>query len=328
MNIQRLALNSAWSAVWGTNPMRDAFIAELMDLAEHDASVMLITGDLGFGVLNQYMERFPQQFLNAGVAEQNMTGLAAGLALEGHKVYTYSIGNFTTLRCLEQLRNDVCYHDADVTAVAVGGGFSYGQLGMSHFATEDLAILRALPNMMVVAPSDPWETRLLTRQMAAVPGPKYLRLDKGKAGLPIDESDVTVGKVRTVRQGQAITIVTIGAILSEALKAAETLSADGIEARILSVHTLKPLDAAPLVAAAHETGGIVCVEEHSTVGGLTGAVAQLCLEHGAAPRRFGSVGLNDIYPTIVGDQDYLRAAYHMDATAIVAACLSAVRETA
>src|SRR3546814_20511841 len=123
--------------------MRYAFIAELMDMAEHDPSIMLITGDLGFGVLNAYIERFPHQFLNAGVAEQNMTGLAAGLALEGHKVYTYSIGNFTTLRCLEQLRNDVCYHDADVTAVAVGGGFSYGQLGMSHFATEDLAILRA-----------------------------------------------------------------------------------------------------------------------------------------------------------------------------------------
>ena len=169
--------------------MRDAFIAELMEMAEHDPSIMLITGDLGFGVLNAYIERFPHQFLNAGVAEQNMTGLAAGLALEGHKVYTYSIGNFTTLRCLEQLRNDVCYHDADVTAVAVGGGFSYGQLGMSHFATEDLAILRALPNMTVVAPSDPWETRVLTRQMAAAPGPKYLRLDKGKAGLAADEGD-------------------------------------------------------------------------------------------------------------------------------------------
>ena len=308
--------------------MRDAFITELIDLAGHDPSVMLITGDLGFGVLNEYMERFPQQFLNAGVAEQNMTGLAAGLALEGHKVYTYSIGNFTTLRCLEQLRNDVCYHDADVTAVAVGGGFSYGQLGMSHFATEDLAILRALPNMMVVAPSDPWETRLLTRQMASVSGPKYLRLDKGNAGLPRNDTDITLGKVRTVRQGQAITIVTIGAILSEALRAAETLAAGGIEARILSVHTLKPLDPAPLVAAARETGGIVCVEEHSIVGGLAGAVAQLCLKHGAAPRRFGAVGLDDVYPTIVGDQDYLRAAYQMDAKAIVAACLTALSETA
>ncbi len=304
--------------------MRDAFIAELMDLAEKDPSVMLITGDLGFGVLNSYIERFPHQFLNAGVAEQNMTGLAAGLALEGHKVYTYSIGNFTTLRCLEQLRNDVCYHDADVTAVAVGGGFSYGQLGMSHFATEDLAILRALPKMMVVAPSDPWETRVLTRQMAAAPGPKYLRLDKGKAGLPVNDADVELGKVRTVREGNALTIVTIGAILSEALTAADTLAAEGVDARVLSVHTLKPLDAAPLLAAARETGGMVCVEEHNVVGGLASAVAQLCLENGAAPTAFGAVGLDDLYPTIVGDQDYLRAAYGMDASAITAACRAVV----
>lgn len=304
--------------------MRDAFIAELMEMAERDPSIMLITGDLGFGVLNAYVERFPHQFLNAGVAEQNMTGLAAGLALEGHKVYTYSIGNFTTLRCLEQLRNDVCYHDADVTAVAVGGGFSYGQLGMSHFATEDLAILRALPNMTVVAPSDPWETRVLTRQMAAAPGPKYLRLDKGKAGLTADEGDVALGKVRTIRDGKALTIVTIGAILSEALKAADALAADGIDARILSVHTLKPLEAAPLVAAARETGAIVCVEEHNVVGGLASAVAQLCLEQGAAPKAFRAVGLGDLYPTIVGDQDYLRAAYGMDAAAIAKACHAAL----
>lgn len=304
--------------------MRDAFIAELTLLAETDPSVMLITGDLGFGVLTDFARRFPDQFINAGVAEQNMTGLACGLALEGHKVFTYSIGNFTTLRCLEQLRNDVCYHDADVTAVAVGGGFSYGQLGMSHFATEDLAILRALPNMMVVAPSDPWETRILARQMAARKGPKYLRLDKGRAGLPEQADDVTLGQVRQVRDGNDATIVTIGAILSEALKAAATLSAAGIEARILSVHTLKPLDGAPIARAATETGALVTVEEHSVVGGLGGAVAEICLKAGAMPRGYRAVGLADCYPTIVGDQDYLRAAYAMDADAIVKAVKSAM----
>lgn len=299
--------------------MRDAFIAELTALAAADPSVMLITGDLGFGVLTDFAARFPDQFLNAGVAEQNMTALAAGLALEGHKVYTYSIGNFTTLRCLEQLRNDVCYHGADVTAVAVGGGFSYGQLGMSHFATEDLAILRALPDMMVVAPSDPWETRLLTRQMAAQPGPKYLRLDKGKAGVASDEDDVVLGQVRQIRGGDAVTLVTIGAILSEALKAADALADEGISARILTVHTLKPLDIAPIAAAARETGGIVTVEEHNVTGGLAGAVAEGLLAAGTAPRGWRAVGLNDCYPTIVGDQDYLRAAYGMDAPAILAA---------
>lgn len=304
--------------------MRDAFIAELALLAEADERVTLITGDLGFGVLNSFAERFPGQFINAGVAEQNMTALAAGMALAGHKVYTYSIANFTTLRCLEQIRNDVCYHDCDVTVVSVGGGFSYGQLGMSHFATEDLAILRALPNMMVVAPTDPWETRILTRQMAARPGPKYLRLDKGKAGLPEDASSVELGRIRTVREGTDLTLIATGAILSEALKAADQLAEQGVAARVLAVHTLKPLDEAPIIAAARETRGIVTVEEHNILGGLGGAVAEICLSNGAAPRSFRRVGLNDLYPTIVGDQDYLRAAYRMDCAAVLAAAADMV----
>lgn len=304
--------------------MRDAFIAALTKLAEADERVTLITGDLGFGVLTEFAERFPAQFVNAGVAEQNMTGLACGMALAGHKVYTYSIANFTTLRCLEQLRNDVCYHDANVTAVAVGGGFSYGQLGMSHFATEDLAILRALPNMMVVAPSDPWEAAELTRQMAARPGPKYLRLDKGKAGLAAMPETVRLGAVRTVREGDALTLIAVGAILGEALKAAALLAGRGIEARILAVHSVKPLDEEPILAAARETGGIVTIEEHNVVGGLGGAVAEICLSGGSAPRAFQRVGLADEYPTVVGDQDFLRTAYRMDADAIVQASLKVI----
>ena len=251
---------------WRTS-VRDAFLAELTTLAATDERVTLITGDLGFGVLTEFAERFPSQFINAGVAEQNMTGIAAGMALEGYKVNTYSIANFTTLRCLEQIRNDVCYHDADVTVVSVGGGFSYGQLGVSHFATEDLAILRALPNMTVVAPTDTWETRILTKQMSLQRGPKYLRLDKGSAGLPPDPSSVQLGKIRTVRHGSDLTLIATGAILKEALAAAAELSDKGIEARVLAVHTVKPLDEVPLLAAAHETGGIVTVEEHTTLGG-------------------------------------------------------------
>lgn len=300
--------------------MRDAFIAELTALAEADPSVMLITGDLGFGVLTDYAERFPNQFLNAGVAEQNMTGLACGLALEGHKVYTYSIANFTTLRPLEQIRNDVCYHDADVTLVSVGGGFSYGQLGMSHFATEDLAIMRALPNMKVIAPVDPWETKLLTRQMAAKPGPKYLRLDKGRAGTA--KEPVVLGKIRQVHDGSDVTLIGVGAIVSEALEAAKTLADQGIQARVLAVHSLKPFDAEPVLAAARETGGIITVEEHNILGGLGGTVAETCLEAGTAPKFFRRLGLQDQYPSVVGDQKYLRAAYGMDAPAIVTAVLA------
>src|SRR5467141_1191088 len=154
-----------------------------MALAEYNAGIMLLTGDLGFGVLNTFAERFPRQYLNVGVAEQNLTGVATGLALEGRIVFTYSIANFPTLRCLEQIRNDAAYHEANVKVVAVGGGFAYGPLGMSHHATEDLAIMRSLPEMVVVAPGDPMEVDGATRALAAHRGPAYLRL--GRAGEPI-----------------------------------------------------------------------------------------------------------------------------------------------
>ena len=158
--------------------MRDTFVKRLSEHAARDPRIMLITGDLGFAVLTDYWQRFPKQFLNAGVAEQNMTGMAAGMALEGMITFTYSIANFTTLRCLEQIRNDAAYHDANVKVVSVGGGFSYGAMGVSHHATEDLAIMRSLPSVTVVAPGDLWETAEATSALIAHPGTCYLRLDK------------------------------------------------------------------------------------------------------------------------------------------------------
>lgn len=297
--------------------MRDAFIAALRELADKDPDIFLINGDLGFGVLDDFIDNRPMQYVNAGVAEQNMTGMAAGMALEGARAYTYSIANFTTLRCLEQLRNDVCYHDAQVTAVAIGGGFSYGQLGMSHFATEDLAIMRALPNMMVVAPSDPWQAAELTRQLYERGGPSYLRIDKDKAGLADASRDVTLGKVRVVRSGSDVTVFTTGAILVEALRAAEVLAREGIELHLVDVHTIKPFDAEGVSAAARATGRVVTLEEHTIVGGLGSAVAEALMDGGIALRGFKRLGVQDRYPSVVGDQRYLRTAYGMDAEALV-----------
>src|SRR3989442_15702127 len=162
--------------------MRGAFRAAICALAAADERVWLLTGDLGYTVLEGFRERFPDRFVNVGVAEQNMTGVAAGLALSGKIVFTYSIANFPILRCLEQVRNDVCYHKANVKIVAVGGGLAYGALGSTHHATEDIAILRALPEMVVVAPGDPQEAEAATRAIAEHPGPCYLRL--GRAGEP------------------------------------------------------------------------------------------------------------------------------------------------
>lgn len=303
--------------------MRDAFVRKLTEIARTDRRIALITGDLGFGVLDRFAAEFPDQYINAGIAEQNMSAIASGLALTGWRPYTYSIANFTTLRCLEQIRNDICYHDASVTIVSVGGGFSYGQLGMSHFATEDLAILRALPNLRVVAPSEPWETEDLVAELARTDGPAYLRLDKGKGGIDRLPGEVArLGKARVLRPGRDVTIVTVGAVLSEALVAADQLATQRIDARVVSLNALKPFDDEAILSAARETGGIVSVEEHTILGGLGSAIAESCLESGAPPRAFRRLGLRDLYPSVVGDQAYLRREYGLCRKAIVAAVLS------
>ena len=223
--------------------MRTAFIKTLHALAASDPRIQLVVGDLGFGVVTDFARDFPDQFLNAGVAEQNMTGIAAGMALSGKVVFTYSIGNFPTLRCVEQIRNDVCYHKANVKVVSVGAGFAYGATGATHHATEDIAILRALPNMTVVVPGDPVEAGLATRAIAEHPGPCYLRL--GRAGEPaVHNSDLSfvLGKAICLRQGGDLTLIVAGGLLPIALEVAEKLAAKGIQARVLSMHTIKPLD--------------------------------------------------------------------------------------
>ena len=298
--------------------MRDSFVKALTELAENDRQVMLLTGDLGFGIFDDFSARFPKQFLNVGVAEQNMTGVATGLAMEGRTVFTYSIANFSTLRCLEQIRNDACYHEVNVNIVASGGGFTYGALGMSHHATEDLSILRALPGVTVVAPGDAWESAEATRALAANPGVGYLRIEKN---IPINTyrqgEQFQLGTARRVREGEHLTFLCCGGILMEALRAADQLSKQGIEARVVSVHTLKPLDEEEIYSAARETGGIITVEENNILGGLGGAVAEICLEAGAVPKFFKRVGLPDTYSSIVGSQNYLRARYKIDSTAII-----------
>lgn len=297
--------------------MRDAFIKALTERTETDESIVFVTGDLGFGVLNDFIKRFPEQFINAGVAEQNMTAIACGMALEGHKAFTYSIGNFPTMRCLEQIRNDVCYHDANVTIVAVGAGFSYGQLGMSHFALEDMAVMRALPNMQVIVPADPWEAEELTHQMLDLPGPKYLRIDKGAAGIEQGSTQVKLGKVRQIREGRDATIIAIGGIAKEALIAADEVSKEGISLSVLVVNCLKPLDEEPILQAVRESGKIITLEEHSVIGGLGSTIADLCMDNGVMPSYFKKMGMQDAYPTIVGDQDYLRKKHGMSAEFVV-----------
>ncbi|MBI3610078.1 MAG: transketolase [Nitrospirae bacterium] len=298
--------------------MRTVFFRTLLDSAERNERINLVVGDLGFGVVEPFAAKFPKRFLNVGVAEQNMTGIAAGMALSGKIVFTYSIANFPTLRCLEQVRNDVCYHNADVKIVAVGGGFAYGSLGMTHHATEDLAIMRVLPRMVVVAPGDPIEAEHATRAIIGHPGPCYLRL--GRAGeRVVHRPDVSfqIGKAIVTRNGSDITLISTGGILETTLRVADRLAADGIQTRVLSMHTIKPLDSEAVLAAARETRAIVTLEEHSVLGGLGGAVAEILAESGMSNVTFKRLGLPSAFASCVGSQEYLRAVYGLSEDGIL-----------
>lgn len=297
--------------------MRDAFIDCLVELAEVRDDVFLITGDLGFGVLDEYAERFPGQYLNVGVAEQNMTGVAAGLALEGFRVFTYSIANFTTLRCLEQIRNDVCYHDASVTVVSVGGGFGYGALGMSHHATEDLSIMRAMPQIKIMVPGDDYETVESTKYLAEQTGPSYLRLERGSVKLAaVEESNFNYGKARLLRPGSSLTVFCSGGLTEIAVEVADKLLKLDITLRVHSVSALKVMDVQAIRDAAEQTHGIITLEENTLLGGLGSAIAEVCMDEGIAPKTFKRLGLGDTFSSVVGSQDYLRHFYGIGAASL------------
>ena len=294
--------------------MRDAFLDKLTQLAAVDKDVVLLTADLGYGVFEEFESTFPGQYFNVGVAEQNMTGLAAGLALEGKKVITYSIGNFPTLRCLEQIRNDACYHNLNITIVASGGGFSYGQLGMSHHTTEDIAIMRALPNITVVVPSNPWEAGEATEALIRSKGVGYLRLDKTNGSQDNADDNYELGKALKIPSegGSDVSFFVCGGIIKEVIEAVELLKEFKISASIISMHTIKPIDGESIRDAVQNTKLLVSVEEGNIVGGLGSAIGEYCMDNRQIPSDFLRIGLNDKHSSIVGDQAYLRKQYKMD----------------
>jgi transketolase len=302
--------------------VRTAFIQTLYELAEEDDRIWLLCGDLGFSVLEPFRERYPERFVNAGVAEQNLTGLAAGLAHSGKIVFTYSIANFPVIRCLEQIRVDVCYHRANVKIVAVGGGFAYGPQGYTHHGVEDLAIMRAMPHMTVVAPGDPVETRLATRAIAHRPGPCYLRL--GKANEPVVHSrgeppGFEIGRVIRVREGEHLTLISTGAMLELAVQTAQKLGHRGYSTEVLSMPTVQPLDEGAVLQAARNTGKIVTLEEHGP-GGLGSAVAET-LAIAGQEANFLPLRLPAEPVGYSGSQASLRNAFGLSLDGVVDACM-------
>lgn len=287
--------------------MRTAFVEGLLEQARARPDIMLLTGDLGFSVLERFRDALPSQYLNVGVAEQNMMGIAAGLADLGKTVFTYSIANFPTLRCLEQIRNDVCYHGYPVRVVSVGGGFTYASQGYTHHGVEDIGVMRTLPGMIVIAPGDPQEAECATKALCDLPGPAYLRL--GKAGEPKVHSgkiDFAIGKAIEARRGSDLTFISTGGMLFHTMKVAEALQADGVSARVLSMHTVKPLDTEAVERALEETPAVITVEEHNVASGLGAAVAQVVASKEGRRTKFRCYGLPDEPYSRVGDLDHMR----------------------
>ncbi len=297
--------------------MRDTFVRTLISLAKDNPNIELITGDLGFGVLKPYYEAVPNQFTNAGIAEQNMTSVAAGMALEGKTVFTYSIGNFPTLRCLEQIRNDCAYHHANVKIVCVGGGFVYGSLGMSHHATEDIAIMRALPDVAVFAPGDLAEAEEVTKAIVNYSGTCYLRLGRGGEKRIHQKIDnFQIGKAIPVQKGERVAILSTGAIFEEVEIVCEELKAAGIIPTVYTFPTVKPLDSHAILECANSHELVVTCEEHNIVGGFGGAVAEVMAEQSCKAKLL-RIGMTDEYCTKVGNQKYLRNEYGMSGKKIV-----------
>ena len=287
--------------------MRKVFNRVLVECAERDPRIHLVLADIGYGEIEPFARRFPDRYVNCGVMEQNVTGVACGIAMEGNIAITYSIANFPTLRCLEQIRNDVCYHNANVKIVIIGGGVSYGPLGISHHSTEDIAIMRALPNMVVLAPCDKQEAEAATRAMLSYDGPVYYRCGYvGEKDIHHGAIDFELGRAIEVEQGDDCTVIFTGPIGLDAQRAVQAVRPKGIRCRLLSMHTIKPIDREAIVRAAKETGRIVTVEEHNLSGGLGSAVAEVLADEGCLNVRFRRLALPDIFVHEVGSQQYLK----------------------
>jgi transketolase len=286
--------------------MRDAFVKKLNESATDDPDIMLLVGDLGFGVVADFGNAHPKQFLNCGVAEQSMVGIAAGMAAAGRRPFVYSIANFPTLRPLEQIRNDVCYHGLGVTIVSVGAGLAYGSLGYTHHAVEDISILRSLPGMRVYSPADAMECSAAVDEILATPGPAYLRLGKNREPLMHESPpDLSRGEPIVIRDGTDVTLLVAGPIITQALEVAERLALVGTSVRVVSCPVIKPLNAEAIRTAAADTVGIVTLEEHTVLGGFGSAVLE-----GFAIRGWRTpilpLGLRDEATHIMGSQEWIR----------------------
>jgi transketolase len=290
----------------------EVFAATLLDLAHVDSNLLVVTSDSrGSGKLAPFGKAVPGQIVEVGIAEQNLVGVAAGLAAAGKTVFAVSPGCFLTARSFEQIKNDVCYSDQPVKVVGISAGVSYGALGSTHHSLHDFAALRAIHNIIIVAPADNFETREAVLAAAKTSLPIYLRFGKkAMPHLPRPAATFELGKASLIRQGNHLSFLASGETVAPALAAAEILAKEGVECRVVSVHTIKPLDEAAVLNAATETGAVITVEEHSVNGGLGEACASLLMQKGIRVP-FKIVGFPDEY-TVTGSQNEIFKHYGID----------------
>lgn len=290
--------------------MRKTFIKTLIECAKKDDSIFVLVGDLGYNVFEEFESLFPDRYINVGVAEQNMIGIAAGLSYEGYKVLTYSIGNFNTLRCLEQIRNDICYHNLNVKIVSVGAGFSYGYQGYTHFAIEDIAVMRSLPNMRIYSPASINEMEFTTKEIIKEKYPCYVRI--GSSALKINYN-LKKGKINIIKDGKDILILSVGNILSNVMEACKILENKGIRVCLASVYCLEPFDVNFILEKIKNIKKIITIEEHG-IGGLFSIVSEIISNYDIFLK--GLYIKKDAYK-YYDSQNYMRERYFLDINGIV-----------
>ncbi|TAM36240.1 1-deoxy-D-xylulose-5-phosphate synthase [bacterium] len=306
--------------------MRGAFINTLSKLAKKNTDIFLLTGDLGYSVIEGFQKDFPRRFFNIGVAEANMAGIAAGLALSGKTVFMYSIVPFVTMRCFEQVRNDICIQNLKVRIIGAGGGLCYGSAGPTHHSIEDISIMRSLPNMTVICPGDPLEAELAVRSSENYPGPVYIRLGKSKeSAVHAGIKGFKIGKGILINEGRDVAIIATGNMLHTASQVTKGLVRKGISACLISMHTVKPIDKDIIRSVALKAKAIFTVEEHSVIGGLGSAVSEVLAEEGKEIC-FMRIGLPDAYTKEIGSQEYLRSRLGLSANDIERRILEVYRK--
>ena len=292
--------------------LRTAFIDTLRELARIDDRIFLLTADMGYSVFETFRDEFPDRFLNTGIAEQNTIGVAAGLASRGKIVFVYSIIPFVTMRCFEQVRLDLAYNFMNVKLVGVGAGLTYGPLGSSHHALEDIAIMRSLPDMTVLCPGDPIETRELIKRSFEYEGPVYIRLGKnGEPKIHPDETRIEIGKSIPVLEGNDLALITTSNMLETGKKWVEEWKQDGVNVSLISMPSLKPFDSSTVKNLIDKEIPIITLEEHSVIGGLGSIISQVIATTGK-PVKFQQIGINDKFSHVIGGHEFQRKKFMLD----------------